>query len=239
MCEGEGTARERFSAFEGVRAGAHEAPCRMAGLRLHHSPQIVRTGELARITTRGAREACVLALARCAAEVSAIPACQDRHGRWYGHREPPRILASRRTAGCAGASPGRGRAWQGLAGRTWARREGRRSTSAHRRPAQSPDVWCRASPGHRTNSRSAVPIHMARVPVQDGTCGYASAHQPRARRRIAGPSRALLGVVIGLGSFGVYHDYLHGGRPAGSRRTSGMSSSYDGQRPIAAPFNPS
>ena len=44
----------------------------MAGLRLHHSPQIVRTGELARTTTRGAREASVLALARCAAEVSAI-----------------------------------------------------------------------------------------------------------------------------------------------------------------------
>ena len=86
------------------------------------------------LPTRGVREASVLALTRCAADASAIPACQDRHGRWYGHREPPRILASRCTAGCAGASPGRGRAWQSLAGRTWARREGRRSTSAPRPP---------------------------------------------------------------------------------------------------------
>ena len=36
-----------------------------------------------------------------------------------------------------------------------ARREGRRSTSAPRRPAQASDVWCRASPDHRTTSRAA------------------------------------------------------------------------------------
>ena len=129
-------------AFEVVLAGAHEAPGGMAGRRLHAPLRSCSmAGELARVTTRGAREASVRALARCAAAVSAIPACQDRHGRWPGHREPPWILASRCTAGCAGASPGHGRAWQGLAGRTWARREGRRTPSAHRRPAQSPDVW--------------------------------------------------------------------------------------------------
>ena len=42
MCGGDGTARDRFSAFEGVRAWAHEAPCGMAGRRLHDSLQIVR-----------------------------------------------------------------------------------------------------------------------------------------------------------------------------------------------------
>ena len=78
---------------------------------LRHLRSCEMTGELARITTRGAREASVLALGRCAADVSAILVCQDRHGRWHGHREPPRIPASRCTAGCAGASPGRGRAW--------------------------------------------------------------------------------------------------------------------------------
>ena len=33
--------------------------------------------------------------------------------------------------------------------------------SAHRRPVQSPDVWCRASPGHRPTSRYAGPLPVA------------------------------------------------------------------------------
>ena len=185
-------------AFGVVLAGAHEAPGGMAGRR-RHAPlrSCSMAGELARVTTRGAREASVRALARCAAAVRAIPACQDRHGRWPGHREPPWILASRCTAGCAGASPGHGRAWQGLAGRPWARRAGRRThrpIDALRSHQTSGDELAR--PPHEPTCSD--PPTMARVPVQDGTHGYASAHQPRARRRRAGPSRALLGVVISL-----------------------------------------
>ena len=54
-----------------------------------------------------------------------------------------------------------------------ARREGRRSTSAPRRPAQSPEVWCRASPGPPYEQPCSGPPTRARAPVQDGPCGYA------------------------------------------------------------------
>ena len=77
--------------------------------------------------------------------------------------------------------------WSSPTMRRRARREGRRSTSAPRRPAQAPEVWCRASPGHRTTSRAAVPIpgpgclfRMARVDTRAPVAGERARHEPAA-----------------------------------------------------------